>query len=198
MESSAIEGMIRDHTEAVEKGNFSMPTCCCHQCHKKVDGYKLHECRKRQLRVFHNDIIKVFITFLLRWKCPLCQSTFTEYPSFILPHKRFVLFDMCRLSQQYIESETANYRDTVKCNGSEIGYIDPVSGLCERFLSHSTLYRFIEYLANLCLSFRVSTFSISSRKYRTSTRKLTLIQAVFAIKNILKNFISPDFGTYSF
>jgi len=195
MESSAIEGMIKDHTEAVEKGKFSMPTCCCHQCHKKVDDYRLHECRKRQLRVVNKDIVKVFITFLLRWRCPLCQCTFTDYPPFIIPHKRFVLFDMCRFSQKYLESERATYRSTVKKDASDIGYIDPATGLCEQFLSHSTLYRFIEYLTDMYPYPLINSFLISSGKYRTETRKSILMRALCAVKNIAKKSIFPDFKT---
>lgn len=194
MGSETIEAMIHDYTEAIEKGNLSLPTGCS-SCHEKSDDYKLHECRERQLRVVIEDIVKVIITFLLRWKCPLCQSTFTDYPPFIKPHKRFILSDMCRLSQTYLESEKVTYRDTVKHKSSDIGYIDPESGLCEQFLSHSTIYRFMGYLADIFPSLPVNVFEISPDKYRTTTRRSILARALATIRNIAQKSIFPDFGT---
>lgn len=190
-----IEEKIKNYTSSIEGGHFNMPTHDCRICHGKAEHYILHECRKRQLRVVHKDIIKVIMTFLLRWKCPLCQCTFTDYPPFIIPHKRFALFDMCQLSQKYLESETTSYRSTVKQGLSDIGYIDAATGLCERFLSHSTIYRFIGYIAKLCPSFYVSRFSISSRKYRSVARKSILIRALSVIKHFVKKSIFPDFET---
>jgi len=195
MESEMIETMIQCYTKAIETGNFSMPTSCCRCCHEKADHYTLHECRKRTLRIVIQDIVEIVMTFLLRWKCPLCQCTFTDYPVFMIPHKRFALFDMCRFGQKYLESETASYRNTVKSNASDIGYIDPGTGLCEQFLSHSTLYCFMGYLSNLCPSFHENMFTISSNKYRTSARKFTLTCALYAIKDIAKKAIFPDFET---
>ena len=194
MGSETIEAMIRDYTEAIEKGTLCMPTGCS-SCHEESDDYKLHECRKRQLRVVIEDIVKVIITFLLRWKCPLCQATFTDYPPFIKPHKRFVLSDMCRFSQSYLESDKVTYRDTVKHKSYDIGYIDPESGLCEQFLSHSTIYRFMGCLADICLSLPGNVFTISHSKYRTATRRFILVRALATIRNIAQKSIFPDFET---
>ena len=194
MGSKTIEATIHDYTEAIEKGTLSMPAGC-RSCHEKSDDYKLHDRRERQLRVVMEDIVKVIVTFLLRWKCPLCQATFTDYPPFIKPHKRFVLSEMCRLSQSYLESDKVTYRDTAKHKSYDIGYIDPESGLCEQFLSHSTIYRFMAYLADICLSPPGNVFAISHSKYRTATRRFILVRALATIRNIAQESIFPDFET---
>ncbi len=189
-----VEAMIHDHTEAIENDNWCMPTCCS-SCHEKSDNYKLHDRRKRQLRLVAEDIVKVVITFLLRWKCPLCHTKFTDYPPFVKPHKRFVFFDMCRLSQRYLESGSATYRDTVTSNSSSIGYIDPESGLCDKFLSHSTVYRFMDYFADICPSLPVKAFAIDSHRYQTTVRRSLLVRALTTIRNIAQESIFPHFET---
>ncbi|MCP4395355.1 MAG: hypothetical protein GY804_13975 [Alphaproteobacteria bacterium] len=89
-----IQEMILSHTNSIVKGHFCSPDVACHCCHHKPEVFKLHESRKRQFRLIVEDIVKVTVSFLLRWKCIDCGTTFTEYPSFALPHKRFVLTDI--------------------------------------------------------------------------------------------------------
>jgi len=194
MGSETIEATIHDYTQAIEKGTLSMPAGC-RSCHEESDDYKLHDRRERQLRVVMEDIVKVIVTFLLRWKCPLCQATFTDYPPFIKPHKRFVLSDMCRFSRTYLESETVTYRNAVKSHSTGIGYIDAESGLCERFVSHSTIHRFMGYLCGICPSLPVNVVAISPGKYRTAARLSILARALATIENIARKSIFPDFGT---
>lgn len=177
-----IQEVITNHTNSIIKGHFSSPDIICQCCHQKPKFFKLHESRKRQFRLVVENIVKTTVSFLLRWRCLLCNKTFTEYPSFAVPHKRFVLTDINRLGQKYLSNDTLGYRGVVKENGVNIGYPDS-NGLCEQFVSHSTVWRFMIYLADrsqvkrqhFIMPKKVSV--ISSFKYRSNKRKTLLYKA---------------------
>ncbi len=206
MNSTSIEEMVQNYTDSITAGDFHIPTGRCRNCRQKPGVYKLHECRKRQFRLIAEDIVKILISFLPRWKCSLCKSTFTDYPTFVIPYKRFILYDIHRLSQKYLESEKTSYRDTTKHNHSCIGYKDPDTNYCEQFMSHSTVWRFLVYMSNIYSAVKnlinIKIFQpvfsdlppIFYTKYRSQKRKTILMNALSAIKNI-KNPIFPDFET---
>ncbi len=72
------EEMIKNYTAGIARRKISPPDIVCRNCHQKPVSYELHETRKRQMRFFLGDIVTVMVSFLLRWQCPLCNSTFTE------------------------------------------------------------------------------------------------------------------------
>ncbi len=191
MKSTSIEELIQKYTDSITEGSFRMPTGYCRNCLRKPVSYKLHECRKRYFRFVVEDIVKVLISFLLRWKCPICKSTFTDYPPFIIPYKRFILADISRFSQAYLENEKVSYRDTIRHNGSDIGYENNSTGFCDRFLSHSTVWRFIIYMNKIHPASKddvIPNYSICSTKYRSPKRKTILIRAVYSMKTMIKQF----------
>ncbi len=188
--------IIKEYTESIIKGDFRCLHKICEKCRQKPEIFKLHESRKRQLRFVVGDIVKVTLTFLLRWKCPLCGGTFTQYPSFILPHKRFVLTDIVQFGKKYLTNKDSNYTDTVKTDnadtvktddadtvktdGTDIGYLNE-NDLCDHFFSPSSVWRFMEYLAGLYdlnrKLFRKKcekSHHIPSSKYRSNQRKKLL------------------------
>ncbi len=179
-----IQEVITNHTNSIIKGHFSSPDIICLCCHQKPKFFKLHESRKRQFRMIVENIVKTTVSFLLRWRCLLCNTTFTEYPPFAAPHKRFVLTDINRLGQKYL-SDTLSYRGVVKENDDDIGYPDS-NDLCEQFISHSTVWRFMIYLADRSQIKRqpfimAKTEPISSFKYRSNKRKTLLYKAFKSI-----------------
>ncbi len=200
-----IQEVIANHTNSIIKGHFRSPDIICQCCHQKPKFFKLHESRKRQFRLIVENIVKTTVSFLLRWRCLLCNTTFTEYPPFAAPHKRFVLTDINRLGQKYLSSDTYSYRGVVKENGIDIGYLDS-NDLCEQFVSHSTVWRFMIYLADRYQERKQhfimakSVPLISSLKYRSNKRK-ALIYNAFK-ENILFNLQAdkvffPDLETDS-
>ena len=106
-----IMQIIREYTNQIVEGNFDAAEGICEKCHEKPGEYKLHECRKRQVRFSVGAVVEVAMTFVLRWKCSLCGATFTQYPPFIAPHKRFALPEIVRLSRKYLENDKSSYAD---------------------------------------------------------------------------------------
>jgi hypothetical protein len=195
---------IKEYTDKIVEGNFDTPECVCKKCGEKPEEYKLHECRKRQVRFSVGALVEILMTFLPRWKCSLCGATFTQYPPFIAPCKLFALAEIVRLSRKYLEDENATYADAVVEDGDEIGYPDR-RGLCDSFVSRSTVWRFVQYLASLRLEETepsmndgLRTPRLPARKYRSEKRRQILHRAVeavgqFAGFSFFRAF--PDFET---
>ncbi len=179
--------IINEYTKSIVDGDFPCPETNCKHCHKKPEKYEPHDCRKRKLRYVAKDLVKVVTTLLLRWKCPNCGVTFTQYPLFILPHKRFVLTDIVQFAEKYLTSEDSNYADVVKTDGSGIGYLDE-NDLCDSFLSPSSVWRFLKYLVCIYESNRGifrekygKLKPIPSSKFRSKQRKKLLYRALMAV-----------------
>lgn len=203
------EEMIKNYTIRLAREKNTSPDIVCRNCRQKPGFYELHETRKRQMRFLVGNVVKVMVSFLLRWQCPLCNSTFTEYPSFLSPHKRFILNDMLHFCKKYLVNADLSYRDAAKHDGVDIGYPDN-SGLCNQFLSHSTIWRFMGYLKNMHeLNLKKYCSSenkpepkkmpeIASSKYR-SHRRLSLLhrayKAIVLFRHLVDSKIFPNFET---
>ncbi len=198
-----IQEVVANHTNSIIKGHFSSPDIICQCCHQKPKFFKLHESRKRQFRLVVENIVETTVSFLLRWRCQLCNTTFSEYPSFAVPHKRFVLTDINKFGQKYLANDRLSYRNVVSKNGADIGYPD-ARGLCDRFLSHSSVWRFMIYLADNYQANRHYLIPkqimpiISPLKYRSNSRRALLYKAFKEIRLFNRktnmNFF-PDFET---
>ena len=143
-----IEISIRQHTDAIISGKIPKPEKCCPRCFSKPEAFKLHECRKRAFRYIAGNFVKVLITLLARWKCAECGKTFTFYPPFAAPHKRYTINDILNLRNKYIEDEQQTFYTAVTHEGSPIGYREENEKNVDHFLSPSTLYRWIIWSAN--------------------------------------------------
>ena len=141
-----IMDRINKSTDSIVRGEFASPDKICKNYRKKPERFTLHECRKRQVRLVIENIVKVILTFLPRWKCLIYGVSFTRYPPFILPHKRFVFTDIRLFGLKYLTNKDSSYADVVKNDGDDIGYPNE-SGLCDHFLSPSSAWRFMGYLA---------------------------------------------------
>jgi len=89
-----------------------MITCLigpCSRCNNTPDHFRRHELRKRQFRVIADEIVHFVLGLLIRWKCPGCNKSFTQYPDFALPYKRYILPDMMRYAERYLEDEQMSY-----------------------------------------------------------------------------------------
>jgi hypothetical protein len=91
---------------------------------------------------------------LLRWRCPSCLCTFTDYPSFVMPAKHYALPEIQRFVGKHVQNGGTGYRKGVTELSMPLFYADsnlagPESGDeetgCESVpaLSHTTLYRWI-------------------------------------------------------
>ena len=119
--------------------------------------------RRRFFLVVRDGGICKISAHVIRWKCPACRRSFTEYPDFAIPYKRYTRHDIIALCETYLAHEWTTYRDTVCDNGMPLFYpekepdptwwkqadedeVDPDT--CAPALSHTALYRWLTTLAN--------------------------------------------------
>jgi len=195
---SKIEEKIKKHTEKIKAKQYDMPLGLCPKCSKKPECFKLHESKPRKFRFILADIVKQIESLLLRWKCILCKATFTEYPDFALPYKRYVSDDILRLSGQYLEQHRETYRrlvsDQTDRNRTQVTAYEkkPRSSL-----AYSTPWNWMKLLGGLPVVYQaglelIRNFEpgtelfrrfapVAPRKYRSQARKRLLQRA----KNLL-------------
>lgn len=150
MISHPILAAIAAHTLAVERGEVQCHLAVCQKCGERPGSFKYHAARRRQFLVIVDRLVQRVVSALTRWKCPCCGTTFTLYPEFALPHKRYVRQDVCRLSERYVVDDGVSYRKAVKVNRMAVCY-DAGGGrpLDDRVLWPSTLHRWIGFLGGL-------------------------------------------------
>lgn len=156
---------------------------------------------------------------LLRWKCPGCNKTATDYPHFALPYKRYTLPTLLAFSQAYVHDPINSYRRLV--DGCPLPYqveADSETGR-EPMMEHSTIHRWITTLGGYSRLVQKATdlmlqsdptiplcrdlagLKISPQKYMSSKRKqilLTCFQLVTLVPLYLTEFrvsIFPKLAT---
>jgi len=179
-----ITRQILEYTERVRQGQVqcNLPPCrCC-----KSDIFKQHATRERQFYVTSEDMVKVILGLLNRWKCLGCGKTFTDYPEFAVPYKRYIVPIIKKYISLYTEDHLASYRKIIIRNC--IGYPDS-----EQQLNHTSIHRWIKTFGSYSKIIRtaqdiylqakpqssicreLTSLSIPLAKYRTQERK-TLLQ----------------------
>jgi hypothetical protein len=141
---------IHAHTQAVTSGTVPCDVRTCLRCGKRPEAFCLHDRRKRIFLVILDRLVHEILSLLPRWKCPLCERTFTTYPAFALPRKRYVRKEVLRFSDRYVTEDRTSYRKAVKeerlpvfYNGGDAGKID------YRQFAHTTLHRWFPFLGSL-------------------------------------------------
>lgn len=132
--------------------------------------------------------IKAALCTLVRFKCPGCGKTFTDYPDFAIPHKHYTRQSVVGFSLNYHKSDDMTYQQTVMVDNSTPGY--PQS---DSTLAPSTIHRWITTLGCFAQTCRTSLWLlmqenpassicrdlarliIPKRKYKTDRRKKYLI-----------------------
>ena len=123
----------------------------CPCCHGRPVRFKRHGVRLRVFLVFASEVIRRVWSYLTRWKCPLCRRTFTLYPGFALPFKRYVLPFIFARCTAYVEDVVRTYRDGVNEAGSPISHEDADGGM---ELWPSTLWRWVARLGRFPVTVR--------------------------------------------
>ena len=180
--------IVLDYFNKVKSGRIPRPDCSCPKC-QAFEEFKRHATRERTFYLIVDGIIRTVIGVLIRWKCPTCDGTFTYYPDFALPYKRYILPDILPLVTRYINDPKTSYRGLF---GNQ-SFMNEESNKC---MSHSTIYHWITFLGCLvdllhnALSriLRVDPFSsvmtqiarihISPRKFRSDERKHVLLRCL--------------------
>ena len=116
----------------------------CPKCESSHDDFKLHERRNRLFYVIIDSFVHTVESFLGRWKCCLCRATFTLYPKYTLPYKRYVR-DVCiSLGKDYVTNDAATYLDV----SSFIGYTTQMQKTDERKLAGTTVWRWLSFFGS--------------------------------------------------
>ena len=152
---------IEEYTEKVKNKQVicNLPPPCSN-CNETADSFKPHETRDRQFYVVVDNMVNVVSGLLIRWECPKCGKTFTDYPDFILPYKCYTLQTIIEYTKMYVEDDTTTYRKIIQQNS--VGYPDS-----ENQMEYSTIHKWIS---------TIGSFTDIIKKLRTSFFRLNLIQ----------------------
>ena len=166
----------------------------CPCCFSEQVSFKRHDCRTRELRYVVTVWVKLFSLTLFRWKCSVCKGTFTVYPKFLLPYKRFITPSILLLCQQYLSKGEETYRDTAHPDKSQYLYENNDS----QEFSHVSIWNWFKGLLPfaknahkaIALLFRAKPDSalhrevipINSRKYRSESRRACLEQVELILR----------------
>jgi hypothetical protein len=114
---------------------------------------------------------------ITRWKCPFCGKTFTLYPEFALPYKRYVLPSIMDRCSEYLEDDSQTYRRAVTSNNAEFYHQESSEDGSWPVLAHSTLHRWITSLSGLLQTMRSALEQIKQKAPHTGIfRKLAALR----------------------
>jgi len=192
---------IKAYQQKVEKDKITpdnLPPCP--RCRVESMFFKIHAYRERRFLIIIEMLIKAAYCSLVRFKCPGCGKTFTDYPDFAIPHKHYTRPSITGFSASYVESNDMTYQQAVMVNRNVPGY--PQN---DATLAPSTIHRWITTLGCFTQTCRtalivllqenpgssicrdLARLIIPQRKYKTNQRKkqltgcrqLVIIEAFF-------------------
>jgi len=201
---------IKAHQLKVEKGKITpdnLPECPC--CNVDSIFFKIHAYRERRFLIIIEMLIQAAYCSLVRFKCPGCGKTFTNYPDFAIPHKHYTRPSITGFSANYVESDEMTYQQAVMVDHSVPGY--PQN---DATLAPSTIHRWITTLGGFTQTCRtalilllqenpvssicrdLARLIIPPRKYKTKQRKKQLINCRQLV--IIEAFFQVTFKTSIF
>ena len=162
VEQSPVVQAIRRYEEDVRHHRVRPQLSQCPRCGCRADGpafFRCHERRARTFLVVVADLVYRVASVITRWRCGRCRRTFTWYPPFAAPHKRYVLAEMLERCRAYVERDGQSYRKGVQEGGRPLFHEQPRAEqitaesteedkASERVpaLAHTTLYRWVSLL----------------------------------------------------
>jgi transposase-like protein len=96
----------------------------CPRCHVESAFFKEYAYRERIFLVIVDSVVKTASSALVRFVCPGCGKTFTYYPDFALPYKRYTRSAVTHFSRCYVQNPEATYQKAAMVNASVPGYPD--------------------------------------------------------------------------
>ncbi len=176
---------IKAHEQEVRATKQPSDLHICSNCKESHRSFKPHQKRNRLFLIIIGSIVHRMRSLLGRWKCLLCGATFTYYPDFAIPYKRYVKEKISELSRRYVEDEDTSYRKVASNKGFPIAH-----ETAEQYFDHTTVYRWVGYIGSLqerlskglelireknpsSKIFR-QNHPINPRKYRSEARKKIL------------------------
>jgi hypothetical protein len=209
---------IHAHTQAVASGTVPCDVTTCLRCGKRPAAFCLHDRRKRIFLVILDRLVHEILSLLPRWKCPLCERTFTTYPAFAVPRKRYVRKEIIRFSERYVSEDRTSYRKAATEQGLPVFYDGGEEGkIDERQFAHTTLHRWFPFLGSLkrtardalrlirektpCSEIFRKILPVPPWKYRSEERREILIasrrllQVEAEFRALFENSLFPRFAT---
>jgi len=201
---------IKAHQRKVQKDKITPDNLpACPRCSVESEFFKIHAYRERRFLIIIEMLIKAAYCSLVRFKCPGCGKTFTNYPDFAIPHKHYTRPSITGFSASYVESENMTYQKAVMVDSSVPGY--PQN---DATLAPSTIHRWITTLGSFTQTCRtalilllqenpvssicrdLARLIIPQRKYKTNQRKKLLIGCRQLV--IIEAFFQATFKTSIF
>lgn len=181
---------IKAHQDRIEKNQITpdrLPPCP--RCGIASALFRLHAYRERKFLIIIEMLVQAVACTLARFRCPGCGKTFTHYPAFALPYKRYSQPTIEGFCARYLESDPMTYQQAAQIEGSVPGYPDG-----EATLAASTIHRWVTTLGGLTRTCRaalelllakepassicrdLAQLTVPARKYRSEQRKTLLVR----------------------
>ena len=160
MNGRELVQVIRAYGERATGKEISCELDACPYCDAQRARFKQHGVRKRLFLVFADWVVQRVWSYLTRWKCPLCKRTFTLYPDFALPFKRYLLAFIQERCAAYVEDRARTYRQGVEEKGEPISHEDADKGA---ELWPSTLWRWVDTLGRFPVTVRQALHLIKQK-----------------------------------
>ena len=214
MPPTATIEAIKAHQLKVQKDKITpdrLPPCS--RCSAEAAFFKVHAYRERRFLIIIEMLIKAAYCSLVRFKCPGCGKTFTDYPDFAIPRKHYTRQSVMGFSANYLEPEDTTYQQAVMIDNSAAGYPETDSKDTPT-LAPSTIHRWITTLSRFTQTLQtaltlvlqenpissicrdLARMIIPKRKYKTNHRKKQLTGCQQLL--ILEAFFQAIFKTSIF
>ncbi len=147
-----VHRLLLEHRAKI-KSKIEADVKKCPKCPATPGMFKRHEMKARKIRAIADGLVYILLMYLLRWKCPICNRSFTEYPWFLGPHKRYMSLPVVEKVFQYVNEEKTDYRRAaIEQSGEEkkpIWYEQDLDKPDDvRAFAHTTIYRWTGYLGS--------------------------------------------------
>lgn len=152
MPLTATLEQIKAYQDKVEKDEITahrLPPCP--RCNVESDYFKIHAFRERGFLVIVEMIIQTVFCTLIRFRCPGCGKTVTNYPDFAIPYKRYTRQTVTGFAGAYVGTQNPTYQNTVISCGTIPGYANS-----DRTLAPSTVHRWVTGLSGLTRTLRTA------------------------------------------
>ena len=185
---------VKSHAENVVAGSICHVKRCP-RCGGHPERFGNHGHRKRIFLAIDGNYVHRLAGMLARKRCPICRHTFTDYPPFAYPYKRYLACCVMEGGRGYLDEDRMTYRKAVRREGAAIAYEDGQDGsIDERQLTPSTVWRWLGFVGSMVTVIRKAVEMIggkdpssplfrapcvvASNKYRSLKRKMVLQRAV--------------------
>lgn len=152
--------------------------------------YRLKDIRGHFWNVSEGNTVHHVLGAISRWCCPLCGETFTYWPEFAIPYKRYTRQEIEERVRRYVEDEARTYEEAASENGRpiihEVGpggppvrMAPPVRGMKDEplpsSLARSTVWRWVGILGKQEAELREAMAIVSRMDPNVELHRVVLV-----------------------